>query len=47
MISMGDALEQYIAVRRALGAKLPEPPRTLGQFVEFLEGQGAAVTQCR
>lgn len=43
MISMGDALEQYIAVRRALGAKLPEPPRALGQFVEFLKGQGAAV----
>jgi integrase len=40
--SMGDALAQYIALRRALGAKLPEPPRTLGRFVEFLKEHGAA-----
>jgi len=38
--SMCDALAQYIAVRRALGAKLPEPPRTLGRFIEFLKEQG-------
>src|ERR1035438_5503641 len=37
---MCDALAQYIAVRRALGAKLPEPPRTLGRFIEFLKEQG-------
>jgi len=42
MNSMSQALAQYIAVRRALGAKLPEPPRTLGQFIEFLEARGAA-----
>jgi hypothetical protein len=39
---MGDALTQYIALRRSLVAKLPEPPRTLGRFVEFLKEQGAA-----
>jgi len=41
MNSLSEALAQYIAVRRALGAKLPEPPRTLGQFIEFLEHHGA------
>jgi integrase len=40
--SLSEALEQYIAVRRALGAKLPEPPRTLGQFIAFLQQRGAA-----
>jgi len=39
--SMCDALTEYLAVRRALGAKLPEPPRTLARFLEFLEEQHA------
>jgi site-specific recombinase XerD len=34
-------LKQYIAFRRALGAKLQEPARTLGYFVKFLEQEGA------
>jgi hypothetical protein len=37
--TLHDALVQYVAVRRALGAKLQEPARTLGQFVDFLESQ--------
>lgn len=41
MKSMYHALEQYIALRRALGAKLPEPPRTLRRFIGFLKKQGA------
>ena len=39
MSTLHDALVQYVAVRRALGAKLQEPARTLGQFVDFLESQ--------
>ena len=42
MNSMCHALAQYIAVRRALGAKLPEPPRTLSRFIEFLKERDAA-----
>ncbi len=41
VIDIKYALTEYIALRRALGAKLPEPPRTLGHFVEFLRQQGA------
>lgn len=40
MSTLRDALVQYVAVRRALGTKLQEPARTLGQFVDFLNGQG-------
>jgi integrase len=32
-----EALLQYVTVRRALGSKLAEPERTLGQFISFLE----------
>ncbi len=32
-----EALVQYVAIRRALGTKLAEPERTLGQFLSFLE----------
>jgi integrase len=39
MNTLRDALAQYVAVRRALGTKLQEPARTLGQFVDFLESQ--------
>lgn len=41
MSALCDALNQYVAVRRALGAQLQEPAVTLGHFVEFLEQQGA------
>src|SRR5438105_1374504 len=42
MRTMGEALTEYVAVRRALGAQLREPAVTLGHFVAFLERQGAA-----
>jgi hypothetical protein len=37
MSAIRDALTQYVALRRALGTKLQEPARTLGQFLDFLE----------
>lgn len=37
MSAIRDALTQYVALRRALGTKLEEPARTLGQFLDFLE----------
>jgi integrase len=40
MSALRDALMQYVAVRRALGTKLQEPARTLGQFVDSLDSQG-------
>lgn len=42
MRTMGEALTEYVAVRRALGAQLREPAVTLGHFVAFVERQGAA-----
>ena len=41
MSTMSDALAQYLAVRRALGAKLSEPAVRLSHFVDFLKSQGA------
>lgn len=41
MSTLRDALVQYVALRRVLGTELHEPARTLGYFVDFLEGQGA------
>lgn len=41
MSTMPEALAQYIAVRRALGAKLSEPAVRLNEFVDFLKSQGA------
>ncbi len=41
MSTMHQALAQYIAMRRALGAKLREPAVRLRQFVEFLKSQDA------
>lgn len=41
MITLRNALMQYVGVRRALGTKLQEPARTLGQFIDFLESQKA------
>jgi len=42
MTTIGKALTQYVAVRRALGAQLREPAVTLRHFVEFVERQGGA-----
>lgn len=42
MITLRDALPQYVALRRALGTKLQEPARTLGDFVNFIEQERAA-----
>jgi site-specific recombinase XerD len=42
MRTMGEALTEYVAVRRALGAQLREPAVTLGHFVAFVDRQGAA-----
>lgn len=41
MSSLHDALQRYLAVRRALGTQLREPGGTLSQFVTFLEAEGA------
>jgi site-specific recombinase XerD len=41
MITMRDALVQYVALRRALGTQLQEPAVALVHFLEFLERQGA------
>lgn len=41
MSSLRDALTQYVALRRALGTQLQEPARTLVQFLDFLEHEGA------
>ena len=40
MSTMPDALNQYLAVRRALGARLSEPAVRLREFVAFLKSQG-------
>ena len=37
MSAIRGALTQYVALRRALGTKLQEPARTLGQFLDLLE----------
>lgn len=41
MSTLRNALKEYIAVRRGLGAQLREPALTLGHFVEYLECEGA------
>ena len=41
MSTIREALKQYVALRRALGAKLEEPASTLGQFLDFLEREGS------
>lgn len=43
MITLRDALKEYIALRRALGTQLQEPAVTLGYFLDFLERQGSEV----
>jgi site-specific recombinase XerD len=42
MITLRDALPQYVTLRRALGTKLHEPARTLVDFVNFMERERAA-----
>jgi integrase/recombinase XerD len=42
MITLHDALTQYVAVRRALGTQLAEPAHTFRQFVAFVEREGAS-----
>jgi site-specific recombinase XerD len=42
MTTLRDALPQYVALRRALGTKLQEPARALGDFVNFMEQERAA-----
>ncbi len=39
--SLGEALHQYLALRRALGFKLKTAGRLLGQFVDYLDAQHA------
>ncbi len=41
MTRLRQALKQYVALRRALGTRLEEPAKTLGDFVAFLNGVGA------
>jgi site-specific recombinase XerD len=41
MMSLRDALREYVAVRRALGTKLLEQAVTLGHFLDFLERERA------
>lgn len=41
MITLRDALSQYVALRRALGTKLQEPARTLVDFVNFMKREKA------
>jgi integrase len=43
MRSLHDALPEYLAIRRALGAKLKEDAGSLGHFLEFMDAEGAEV----
>jgi len=42
MSALRQALADYLAVRRSLGYKLARPEKLLGQFITYLEDQGAA-----
>jgi integrase len=42
MSGLGEALADYLKVRRSLGYKMARPEKLLGQFITYLEGQGAA-----
>lgn len=42
MKPLREALGDYLAVRRALGTQLREAGSTLGQFLDFLEAEGAS-----
>ena len=45
--SLRDALGDYLALRRALGFKLANAGRLLGQFVHYLDGHGAGLCDGR
>jgi hypothetical protein len=42
MSALGQAVEDYLLVRRALGSKLESHGRLLADFVAYLEAAGAA-----
>ena len=42
MTKLGKALEEYLAVRRALGFRLDAPGRLLHQFIDFAEAERAS-----
>jgi integrase/recombinase XerD len=41
MSALHDSMAEYLAVRRALGYKLEQTERFLGQFLDYLHGKGA------
>jgi integrase/recombinase XerD len=41
MTALGEAVEEYLTIRRAVGFKLERDGRVLPQFVDFLESNGA------
>ncbi|MGA8053446.1 MAG: tyrosine-type recombinase/integrase [Burkholderiales bacterium] len=41
MSALHDAVEEYLAIRRALGSPIPRAAAQLRRFAEFLEGEGA------
>ena len=43
MSALREALDTYLALRRGLGTALVGPGAHLRRFVEFLDGEGAAV----
>lgn len=47
MKPLREALDEYLAFRRALGTQLREPGRTLGQFLGFLDHEGTDVITAR
>jgi integrase len=47
MSALGQSLAQYVALRRALGAKLGEDAGALAHFVDFLESEGAEFVTSR
>ena len=42
MSALGREVDEYVAVRRALGSKFPREEQVLHSFVEFLEAEGAS-----
>ena len=41
MITLRDAIEEYLTIRRALGAQIPSAANQLRRFATFLEREGA------
>jgi len=42
MSELRESLEEYLAMRRSLGFKLPDLGSRLGSFIDFAEGEGAS-----